>query len=70
MTLGWVAARVAETYEKEVDDIFLKNKQEKGVKSRKLFCFWAVRESVSVFPGLGTQWREARSLRARSIISY
>ncbi len=67
--LGGVGARAAEICEKEVDDIFLKNKQEKKVKSRNLFYFWpacagtadrAFHELVSVFPGLGTQWREAR----------
>ncbi len=28
----------------EVDDIFLKGKQQKRVKARSLFCFWAVHE--------------------------
>ncbi|MDL1967599.1 MAG: hypothetical protein LWW97_03390 [Deltaproteobacteria bacterium] len=28
----------------EADDIFLKGKQQKRVKVRSLFCFWAVRE--------------------------
>ena len=42
--LGWIAARAAETYGIEVDDIFLKGKQQKRVKARSLFCFWAVRE--------------------------
>jgi hypothetical protein len=42
--LGGIAVRVAEIYEIEVDDIFLKGKQQKRVKARGLFCFWAVRE--------------------------
>ena len=42
--LDRVAARVAEIYGIEVDDIFLKGKQQKRVKARSLFCFWAVRE--------------------------
>jgi putative transposase len=39
-----IAARVAEIYEIGVDDIYLKGKQQKRVKVRSLFCFWAVRE--------------------------
>ena len=36
MTLGGgVAARVAETYEKEADDFFFKNKQEKRVNPKQ-----------------------------------
>jgi len=42
--LGWIAARVAEIYGIEGEDIFLKGKQQKRVKARSLFCFWAVRE--------------------------
>jgi len=42
--LGRVAARVAEIYGIEVDDIFLKEKQQIRVKARSLFCFWAVHE--------------------------
>ena len=42
--LGEIAARVAEIYEIEVDDISLKGKQQKRVKARSLFCYWAVRE--------------------------
>ncbi len=39
-----IAARVAEIYVIGVDDIYLKCKQQKRVKARSLFCFWAVRE--------------------------
>jgi REP element-mobilizing transposase RayT len=39
-----IAARVAEVLEIEKDDIFLGGKQQKRVKARSLFCFWAVRE--------------------------
>jgi putative transposase len=39
-----VAARVAEIYDMEIKDIFLKGKQRKRVKARSLFCYWAVRE--------------------------
>ncbi len=39
-----IALRVAEIFEIEVKDIFLKGKQQKRVKSRSLFCYWAVRE--------------------------
>jgi len=42
--LDRVAARVAEIYNIGADDIFLKGKQQKRVKPRSLFCFWAVRE--------------------------
>jgi len=42
--LDRVAARVAEIYEIDVDDIFLKGKQQERVKARSLFCCWAVRE--------------------------
>ena len=39
-----IASRVAEICEIEVKDIFLKGKQQKRVKARSLFCYWAVRE--------------------------
>jgi putative transposase len=39
-----IASRVAEICEIEVNDIFLKGKQQKRVKARSLFCYWAVRE--------------------------
>ena len=42
--LDQVAGRVAEIYGIEVGDIFLKGKQQKRVKARSLFCFWAVHE--------------------------
>jgi putative transposase len=42
--LDRIAARVAEIYGIEVDEIFLKGKQQKRVKARSLFCFWAARE--------------------------
>ena len=42
--LDRIESRVAEIYEIEVDDIILKGKQQKRVKARSLFLFWAVRE--------------------------
>ncbi len=42
--LNRIASRVAEIYDIELDEIFLKGKQQKRVKARSLFCFWAVRE--------------------------
>jgi REP element-mobilizing transposase RayT len=39
-----IASRVAEICEIEVNDIFLKGKQQKRVKPRSLFWYWAVRE--------------------------
>ena len=42
--LGRIAERVAELYEIERDAIFLKDKQQRRVKARSLFCYWAVRE--------------------------
>ena len=42
--LDRIAARVAEICEMEIDDIFIIGKQQKRVKARSLFCFWAVRE--------------------------
>ena len=54
--LDRIAARVAEICDIERDDIFLRGKQQKRVKARSLFCYWAVRE-------LGTPLTElARSL--------
>ena len=42
--LDLIASRVAEICEIKVNDIFLKGKQQKRVKPRSLFCYWAVRE--------------------------
>jgi putative transposase len=42
--LGRVSARAAEICGIDLDDIFLKGKQQKRVKARSLFCFWAVHE--------------------------
>ena len=42
--LDLIASRVAEICEIEVNDIFLKGKQQKRVKPRSLSCYWAVRE--------------------------
>jgi hypothetical protein len=42
--LDRLALRLPDVYEKEVDDAFLKGKQQKRVKARRLFCYWAVRE--------------------------
>jgi chromosomal replication initiation ATPase DnaA len=39
-----IAERVAEIYEIETSEIFLKGKQPKRVKARSLFCYWAVGE--------------------------
>ena len=39
-----VAVRVAEIFQMEADDIFLKGKQQRRVKARSLFCFWAFYE--------------------------
>ncbi len=37
-------SRVAEIYKIEVNDIVLKGKQQKRVKARSLFCYWAGHE--------------------------
>ena len=42
--LDRIAGRVAEICEIEAGIFFLKGKQQKRVKARSLFCFWAVRE--------------------------
>ena len=42
--LDQVAARVAEIYGIDRENIFLKGKQQKRVKARSLLCFWAARE--------------------------
>ncbi|MCP4261915.1 MAG: transposase [Planctomycetes bacterium] len=42
--LDRIASRVAQIYKIEVNDIFLKGKQQKRVKPRSLFCYWAVHE--------------------------
>jgi len=39
-----IAERVAEIYEIETAEIFLKGKQPKRVKARSLFCYWAAGE--------------------------
>jgi len=39
-----IASRVADIYDSEVADITLKGKQQKRVKARSLFCYWAVHE--------------------------
>ena len=47
--LDLIASRVAEICEIKVNDIFLKGKQQKRIKPRSLFCYWAVRElSISL----------------------
>ena len=42
--LARVAARVGEIFELEEQDIFSNGKQQRKVKARSLFCYWAVRE--------------------------
>lgn len=42
--LDRVATRVAEIYEMDSNDIYLKGKQRIRVKARSLFCYWAVHE--------------------------
>lgn len=42
--LDRIAARVAEIFEIETGDIYLKGKQRIRVKARSLFCYWAVHE--------------------------
>jgi len=50
--LDLIASRVTEICEIEVNDIFLKGKQQKRVKPRSLFCYWAVRELGISLTGL------------------
>ena len=42
--LDRIAERVAEICEIKRDDIFVRGKQQKRVKARSIFCYWAVRE--------------------------
>ena len=42
--LGRIADRVAEICDIKREDIFLRGKQQRRVKARSLFCYWAVRE--------------------------
>ena len=42
--LDRIAERVAEIYEMEPREIFSKGKQQRKVKARSVFCFWAVSE--------------------------
>lgn len=42
--LDRIAARVAEIYGIAGEHVFLKDKQQKRVKARSLFCFWAIHE--------------------------
>jgi REP element-mobilizing transposase RayT len=42
--LDRIAVRVAEIFQMKANDIFSKGKQQKRVKARSLFCFWAVNE--------------------------
>ncbi len=39
-----IGSRVAEICKVEVSEIFSEGKQQKRVKARSLFCYWAVRE--------------------------
>ena len=39
-----IASKVAEICKMEVNEIFIKSKQQKRVKASSLFCHWAVRE--------------------------
>ncbi len=42
--LNRVAVKVSEIYDIDVDDFLSKGKQQKKVKARSLFCYWASRE--------------------------
>ena len=42
--LSRIAERVAEICDIKREDIFLRGKQQRRVKARSLFCYWAVRE--------------------------
>ena len=42
--LARVAMRVSEILEIDVEEILSKGKQQKKVKARSLFCYWAARE--------------------------
>ncbi|MCK4391019.1 MAG: transposase, partial [Desulfobacterales bacterium] len=42
--LDRVAKRIAEIYGLEPHEIFPKGKQQRKMKARSLFCFWAVSE--------------------------
>jgi hypothetical protein len=42
--LDRVATRVSEIYEIDPGDIFIKGKQQRRVKARSVFCYWAVNE--------------------------
>ncbi len=42
--LNRVAMKVSEIYQIDADDILSKGKQQKKVKARSLFCYWAVNE--------------------------
>lgn len=39
-----IAKRVAEIYDMDPDEFYSKGRQQKKVKARSLFCFWAVKE--------------------------
>lgn len=51
-----VAKRVAEIYEMELGDVFLKGKHRKSVKARSLLCYWAVRELGYSLTELARRW--------------
>jgi hypothetical protein len=40
----WIAGKVAKIYDMDPDEFFSKGKQQRKVKARSLFCFWAVKE--------------------------
>ena len=42
--LGRVAARVCEIFDLKEQELFSNGKQQRKVKARSLFCYWAVRE--------------------------
>ncbi len=39
-----IAGKVAKIYDMDPDEFFSKGKQQRKVKARSLFCFWAVKE--------------------------
>ena len=47
--LNRVAVKVSEIYDIDVDDFLSRGKQQKKVKARSLFCYWAVNDLVHYY---------------------
>jgi len=62
--LNRLALKVSEIYDIDVDNFLSKGKQQKKVKARSLFCYWAVNELGGILDRIGTaNWNQCSSDR-------